>query len=463
MVIGSNLSRARITFAMVKRSSFSPRVGGRFFIVVSKREMMARFTGLTLSEIRRDLHAHPEPGWEEFRTTSLLAAALDERGFELSLGDDALAVDERYDVPDGDIVEAARRRADDEGAPQSYLHQMGEVTGFVATKRYDTGAGPTVGVRVDIDALAVQEIGADDHVPVQEGFVSTHPGVMHACGHDGHAAIGIGVARALDARSDFDGELRLFFQPAEEGGRGGKAMSETEHVEGVDYLFACHLGLGYPTGTIVAGYERPYTSTKYRVTFEGTSAHAGKEPHRGANALLAATGAIQNLYAVPRHGDGVTRVNVGQVETTNPQNQIADSAVFSLEIRGDSTAVMRFLQSRVERVLEGAAHMHGVDVDWDVIGRTTTFTTDDEPRGVIAAAAGEEDRVSEVIESRVFGASEDASFLVRRVQENKGKATYFGIGSDHPQGHHQPGFDVDERSLKIGVDVLSEAICSLTE
>lgn len=422
---------------------------------------MATFTDLTLTEIRRDIHAHPELGWEEFRTTALVADALQARDFSIALGEDAMAIGERYNVPDEDTIEAAKRRAIDEDAPRTYVEQMGDVTGLVASKTYGTGGGPTVGVRVDIDALEVQESASTDHEPVQDEFVSSHQGTMHACGHDGHTTIGIGLARALDSRPDFDGKLKLFFQPAEEGGRGGRAMSHTDHVAEVDYFFAVHLGLGYSTGTVVAGYERPYTSTKYRIAFEGESAHAGKEPHKGANALQATTTAIQNLYAVPRHGEGITRVNVGRVETTNPQNQIADAASFTLEIRGDSSGVMDYLQGRVERVLDGAAHMHGVDVEQDVIGRTTTFTTDDKPREAIATAAANQDGVSEVLDSREFEASEDASFLVRRVKETGGRATYFVIGSDHPAGHHQPAFDINERSLEIGVGVLADAICDL--
>jgi aminobenzoyl-glutamate utilization protein A len=420
---------------------------------------MAQIRDATLTELRRDLHAHPEAGWKEFRTTALIADELDDRGYELYLGPEAVAPDSRLGVPDDNEIAAARDRAREENAPEEYLERMDGITGLVAEKTFGDGSGPTVGVRVDVDALERTEASDDDHRPAREGFASTHPDEMHACGHDGHTAIGVGIAREFDERGGFDGTLKLFFQPAEEGGRGGKPMSETDHLADVEYLLALHLGLGLETGTVVASYERPLANAKLDVTFEGEPAHAGGRPNEGRNALQAAATAIQNLYAIPRHEDGGTRVNVGEVHSPNAQNVIAERATMRVEVRGRTADLSGYMLGEAERVLEHAAGMHDVDVSTSLYGKTTTFDADDEVVEVVANAAESATGVEEVRERKDFGGSEDASYLIRRVQEEEGgRATYVGIGASNPAGHHTAYFDIDELALEIGVEVVADAI-----
>jgi aminobenzoyl-glutamate utilization protein A len=419
---------------------------------------MAQIRDATLTELRRDLHAHPEAGWKEFRTTALIADELDDRGYELYLGPEAVAPDSRLGVPDDNEIAAARDRAREEGAPEEHLERMDGITGLVAEKTCGDGSGPTVGVRVDVDALERTEASDDDHRPAREGFASTHPDEMHACGHDGHTAIGVGIAREFDERGGFDGTLKLFFQPAEEGGRGGKPMSETDHLADVEYLLALHLGLGLETGTVVASYERPLANAKLDVTFEGEPAHAGGRPNEGRNALQAAATAIQNLYAIPRHEDGGTRVNVGEVHSPNAQNVISERATMRVEVRGRTADLNEYMLGEAERVLEHAAGMHDVDVSTSLYGKTTTFDADDEVVEVVANAAESATAVEEVRERKDFGGSEDASYLIRRVQEEGGRATYVGIGASNPAGHHTAYFDIDELALEIGVEVVADAI-----
>lgn len=419
---------------------------------------MAVVSDMTLTELRRDLHAHAEAGWKEFRTTALVAESLEELGYDMFIGAEALVVDERLGVPPDEAIAAAVDRAVREGAPERYVDRMDGVTGLVAQKRY--GDGPVVGVRVDMDALERQEADDDDHRPAREGFASKHPGEMHACGHDGHTAIGVGIARALEA-DGFEGTIKLFFQPAEEGGRGGKAMSRSAHLDDVEYIFGLHLGLDHPTGRIIAAYERPLSNAKLDVTFLGESAHAGKAPNEGRNALQALATAIQNLYAIPRHGDGLTRVNVGMVESLNAQNVISEQASMLVDVRGREPAQKEYMKERAERVVRAAAEMHAVEAVIEPYGETTTFVADNTLVEVVASAAAGVGGVEEVVEREDFRASEDASFLIRRVQEHGGKATYVGIGASNPAGHHTPRFDIDEDALEIGVDVLTTAIRSL--
>ncbi|MFB6300881.1 MAG: amidohydrolase [Halobacteriales archaeon] len=422
---------------------------------------MAQTSNRALTEIRRDLHTYPEAGWKEFRTTALIAEELDERGFTLHLGGDAVNPDGRLGVPPEDEIKAAVERARNEGAPEQYLDAMDGITGLVAEKTYGDGSGPVVGVRIDMDALERTEAQDEDHRPAREGFASVHPNEMHACAHDGHTTIGLGIARELDSGGGFDGTLKLFFQPAEEGGRGGKPMSETDHLDDVEYLIALHLGLDEETGTIIAGYERPLSNAKLDVNYLGEPAHAGGAPHEGRNALQALATAIQNCYAIPRHGDGVTRVNVGMVRSDNPQNIIAEDAKMRVEVRGGTADLNEYMLSKARRVIEHAAGMHEVDYETSLYGKTVTFEADDELVDLFVDVGEDLDLVETVKRTQDFGGSEDASYLIQKVQETGGKATYIGVGASNPYGHHTSRFDIEEESLEIGVAAVTEAIRSL--
>lgn len=413
----------------------------------------------SLVEIRRDLHQHAERGWTEFRTTARVAVELDDLDFDLHLGADALAVDERLGVPDDGAVDRAIERAREEGAPEGYLERTDGVTGLVAVKEF--GDGPVLGVRVDMDALERQEATDDDHRPAREGWASRHPGEMHACGHDGHTAIGIGIARELADGAGFDGTLKLFFQPAEEGGRGGKPMAASGHCDDVDHLLAVHLGLDEETGTVIAGYDRPLANAKLDVTFHGEPAHAGGAPQEGRNAAQALGAAIQNLYAIPRHGDGVTRVNVGEVHSPNAQNVISEAARMRVEVRGGTADLNEYMLGKARDVLEHAAGMYDCRYEESLYGKTTTFECDDDMVAAVADSAGNVAGVERVVDREEFGGSEDASFLVRRVQEHGGTATYVGVGASNVAGHHTAYFDFDEDAIDVAVDVLCETVRSL--
>ncbi|MFB6270347.1 MAG: amidohydrolase [Halobacterium sp.] len=410
-----------------------------------------------LTALRRDLHRFPEPAWREFRTTARLVAELESVGVDaLHVGRDAMDEDERMAVPEDDELADWFERARDAGVDGDVLDQLaGGYTGAVA--RVDCGDGPHVGLRVDVDGLFIEESTSGDHAPEREGFRSEYGESMHACGHDGHMAIGVGVIEAVKA-SDFDGTLTVFFQPAEEASGGGKPMAESEHVDGIDYLFAVHLGLGHPTGEVVGGIEKPLAMCHVEATFHGESAHAGKAPNEGRNAIQALTTAVQNAYAIPRHADGMTRVNVGRIEGGTSSNVIAEEAHALAEARGETTDLMEYTRDELRRVFEAAADMHDCTVDFDVVSESPRADSDPELAALVADTADRDDRVDSVLQHADFGASEDATFLMQAVQEQGGLATYAIVGTDHPTAHHTPTFDVDERSLPIAVDVLAESI-----
>ena len=413
-----------------------------------------------LSAIRRAFHRHPEPGWCEFRTTDRIVEELERIGVdELAVGREALATDHRMAVPSSETIDEWHERAAAAGADEEVLSLTADGhTGCVAV--LERGEGPTVGLRVDMDGVSTRESDEPGHRPADEGFRSEVEGYMHACGHDAHAAIGLGVVEAVK-ESDFSGTFKCFFQPAEEIAGGGKPMAEGGYVDDVEYLFACHLGLDNPTGTVVAGASKPLAMAHLTATFEGAAAHAGKDPSGGTNAMQAMATAVQNAYGIARHSEGMTRVNFGRVEGGTASNVIAEEITLHGEVRGETTALMEYTRSELERILYAAAETHDCDVVPRRISESIRVDSDPTLRDLVGDAARRVASVETVVSEAPLGASEDVTFLMERVHENGGRSAYLIVGSDHPTSHHTPTFDIDERSLEIAVDVLTEAVIAV--
>ena len=410
-----------------------------------------------LGAIRRDFHRYPEPSWCEFLTTSRLVDHLEDLDVdELAVGRQALDLEARMAVPDEATLTEWADRAREAGARADVLEATADgATGVVAV--IERGDGPTVGLRVDIDALYVDEADGEDHTPAARGFRSANEGVMHACGHDAHMAVGLGTIAAVQD-SDFDGTLIVFFQPAEEVAGGGKAMAETAYCGAVDYLLAVHLGLDHPTGEVVAGIVKPLAMAHLAGEITGTDAHAGKAPNRGDNAIQALGTLIQNAYAIPRHESGSTRVNVGLVEAGTSSNIVADRARFEAEVRGETTALMTSMKDRLDRTVAEAAAMHGCSASLEVVSESPRADSDGPLVGRVEALAEGLPAVESTVRWADFGASEDATFLMNTVAEGGGLASYVVVGTDHPGAHHTATFDVDEASLGIAVDLLAGTV-----
>lgn len=253
----------------------------------------------------------------------------------------------------------------------------------------------------------------------------------------------------------------MFFQPSEELLGGGKAMAAGPHIDDVDYLLGVHVGLDHPTETVVAGLDGALALTRFEVTFEGESTHAGLAPNEGRNAVQALVTAAANMYAIPRHEDGATRVNVGRVRSDNAANVIADRATAEVEVRGESTELMAYMREAVDRCLSSAAELHECTVRTTTTGESIRQDSDEELVDLVSEVANDLEEPSSVLRRDTVGASEDVTYLMKAVAENGGRGTFVGIGTDHPTGHHTPTFDVDEASLPVGVSTLSRTALEL--
>jgi aminobenzoyl-glutamate utilization protein A len=252
--------------------------------------------------------------------------------------------------------------------------------------------------------------------------------------------------------------VTIFFQPAEEGGRGGRAMAATGLADRLDLFLALHLGLGLPTGTLAAAIDGLLANSKLRAVFHGRSAHAALAPQDGRNALLGAATATLALQGLTRVAGHDTRVSVGAVHGGTVSNIVPDTAELLLEVRADDGDVNTELEARARAMLAGAAAMHGLTVDVELIGSVDTARAD--PAAAAALATAGRAVGLQVVERRAAGAmaSDDATALIRRVQAGGGVASYAGLGADLAGGHHTATFDLDEAALPHGVAVLEQVV-----
>ncbi|MFT5060392.1 MAG: aminobenzoyl-glutamate utilization protein A [bacterium] len=392
---------------------------------------------------RRAFHALPELGWQEVQTTAAIVKDLVEAGYEVVSGPAFL----------GEVVRL--------GMSADPIAGEGD-TGCIAL--YDTGRpGPTVCMRVDIDALPISEAGGN-HAPAAQGFVSKNPGVMHSCGHDGHAAIGLATARVLEPYlKTGQGKLKLLFQPAEEGGRGGRAVAEAGWMDDVDLFFAIHLGLGVPSDSAAFAVHGVLANMRYDVFFKGRAAHAGKTPEGGRSALLAACQAVLGLHMMAQSSQPGIRVNVGLLEAGTAVNIVPEEARFTFEMRAQETEDLDALKTRCCAFIEATAQAHGVECTFSqgggASGHSNPTAISDWAAGINATTGA----FANVVPDFFFGASEDAGTLAHQVTKRGGIAGIFVLGADLADDHHTPNFDFEEGALVKSVLLCSGLIAAALE
>jgi aminobenzoyl-glutamate utilization protein A len=413
-------------------------VGGRRVGAPSQAltdELGARTAELSAELVadRRRFHAMAELGWRERKTTDAIVERVAALGYAVTSG--------REFLKDASLLGLAAG----EERPR---------TGCAA--ELDSGRpGPTVCLRVDIDALPIREAPAP-HRPAAEGWASAAAGVMHACGHDGHVAIGLGLARLLAplVRERGAGRLRLLFQPAEEGVRGGRALVDAGWVGDVDLLIGFHIGFGVPAGTVAVGVRGFLATEKLRLRLKGRAAHAGKAPEHGRNALIGACQIALGLQALAQSSAPGLRVNVGRLEAGRALNVVAEDAELLVELRAERSEDLRALSERARRLIAGIAAAGELGHTIELIGEAAEWSNPAPLAAWAGAVARRSGAFERVLEDHLFGASEDATLLARAVAGRGGQAGYFLIGARLAADHHTPEFDFDEEVLPRGVRML---------
>ncbi len=375
--------------------------------------ILSRFSDTEFSSLvatRRDLHRHPELAFEETRTAGIVSARLSGLGLSPRTG-------------------------------------VGR-TGVTA----DPGAadGGRILLRADMDALPLTETTG---VP----YESQAPGRMHACGHDGHVAVGLAVAERL-AGSPSAGRFRFLFQPAEEGAGGAQACAADGVLEGVSAAFGLHLWNQLPVGKIGVNRGALLAAVdEFSIEVEGRGGH-GAAPHEAADPILAAARIIDALQSVVSREISpldAAVITVGSIHGGTAFNIIPSTVRLTGTARSFTEETGRALPEKVARIVRGTAEAAGVraKLDYRRVNRATI--NDRAMAEMVIETARElfgEENVD--VETQTLG-GEDMSVFLDRVP-----GCFFFVGSAPAGGHrphHSPDFDIDERALAVGT-VLFEAV-----
>ena len=320
---------------------------------------------------RRELHRHPEEGWTEFWTTGFVARQLADMGLAPRVGQEVIDPAARMGLPAPEVEARARQRALAEGLEPYWLERMGRTTGLVA----DVGpsdAPLALVLRCDMDTLPLMEAQEASHRPVREGFVSRHEGLCHACAHDGHMALGLGLAALLTApdAAPLRRRVRLLFQPAEELGLGAKAMVDAGLLADVSAAIGAHNNPNYAPGQIAVGPDPMMAGcVKFHVTLHAAGSHAGY-PHKGTGPIEALATMILALQTIvsrnvsPFHPLvlSITELHGGHV-----WNVVPDKASFQGTVRYFHKSDGELVEKRFKQQVQSIAAGYGIttDIDWD--------------------------------------------------------------------------------------------------
>ncbi len=414
-----------------------------------------------LITFRRDIHKYPENAWAEYRTTVKIIRELEKMNIPYLYGKKIHTTGQRVNLQTEEYDKACMERAIAETGEETLIKEMaGGYTGVIA---YLDGKlpGPVIAVRCDIDCNEVQEDMSSDRKAVQEGYASVHPGLMHACGHDTHITMGLGALKLLKENIEhLRGRVMLVFQPAEEGGRGALSLVGAHMFDDVDYFFALHGGqINEPVGSIYSSAKGLSVGYKVNFYFKGKASHAGNSPQNGHNALLAASNAAINLYAIPRHSAGWSRVNVGVMNAGTGRNVIPDSAEMLAEVRGETNEIRDYMFERALSVCKGAAEMQECEFSYDIKVRTSSVSCDIEMIEIVEAAAPRVAGFKKIARNLDFrGGGDDAAHIINEVQKHGGRATYIKMGSGSTVPLHDSSFEVDEAVLSFGAHLITEIV-----
>lgn len=359
-----------------------------------------------MTQWRRWLHRHPELGFDCHQTAGFVAELLREFG-----------VDE--------------------------LHEGIAESGIVAIIE-GRGAGPTIGLRADMDALPMDEMTGLDHA-------STVPGRMHACGHDGHTTMLLGAARYLAETRNFSGRVALIFQPAEEEGGGAGVMCAEGIMDrfGIGQVYGIHNCPGLEAGTFQTTPGPMLAAVDdFEITLTGKGGH-GAIPAETIDPVVAAVGLVQAIQTIVSRNVLAQEelvISVTQIHTGSANNVIPETAWINGTVRTFDPEVRARAEARIRQILEGTAVSYGVRADL-VYNRGYPPTVNDPAKVVFAAGVAQEVAGAGRVNtdgSRDMGA-EDFAYML---QERPG--AYFYLGTGEGPGLHHPEYDFNDEVAPIG-------------
>jgi amidohydrolase len=367
----------------------------------------------TLTEIRRDIHKHPELGFEELRTQRLIKGWLTQLGYEPR--------------------ECAR-------------------TGLVADLRPELlGRGRSIALRADIDCLPMTE-------RTELEWRSVHDGRAHKCGHDGHTAILLGTAAVLARyREQLPGNVRLLFQPAEEGvdGGGAKVMVAEGALDGIDEIYGLHNWPGYPRGElrVIAGPIMAQVHG-FEISVRGRGGH-GSQPQDCRDPIVAGAalvGALQTVVSRGLSAAGGAVVSVCSFEAGNTHNVIPEFARMTGTIRSFNAAATERVLARVREVVEGVGATYGVEVDLALEAGYPVLVNDPECVAAVGRVATSLDALTVRDEGLPMAGGEDFAYFAAEIP-----GAYFFLGAgregEDTPGCHHPDFDFDDGLIPLGMQM----------
>jgi amidohydrolase len=362
---------------------------------------------------RRVFHANPEVSREERRTSELIVSILSSMGIEV----------------------------------KTFKHHYG-VCGIIHGK----SPGPVVVFRSDMDALPITE--ATD-VP----YRSVNIGVMHACGHDGHMAVALGLAEIFSCHNDFAGTIKILFQPAEEAAPvgGAELLIKDGLLDDADVIFGLHLWPDLPCGHIgIRSGPLMAASDRFTIRILGQGAHVG-QPQNGVDSITIAADVIQGLgHIMNRQIDPLemATLSIGKIQGGERYNVIAREVVMEGTVRTLGEDVRKEIRAKVERVLSGMTSVHGGDYTLSYQYGYPILDNWAKPTDIVTHAAKQiigDDAVHTNIKPVL--ASEDFGRYLSKIQ-----GAYFWLGcaktGEKSYGLHSPNFDIDEEALLIGVRIM---------
>ena len=369
---------------------------------------------------RRDIHMHPELGFEETRTARLVADTLRDMGLEVEVG-------------------------------------VG-ITGVVA--RIGDDNGPSIAIRADMDALPIEE--AND-VP----YKSQTPGVMHACGHDAHTAILLGVAKMLNEMPDRPaGQVRLLFQPSEEkfdleGNSGATRMIDDRALEDLNAVIALHVDSGEATGTVHVGDGYMLAAVdSFEATVIGEGCH-GASPQYGIDPIYLQAQVINAIQAIRSRRLNPTEpsvITVGMVHGGSAFNIIPDSVALGGTIRSYNEETRILLHEELDRAFSVARTLGG-DYTLDIMRGYPALYNTPEISAALRQTSLETIGEQHTVEMKPIMGAEDFAYMA---QKAPGAMMFLGVKKDEvSRPHHSPIFDIDETALPVGAAVLAETAVRL--